>query len=132
MYITEFLLFNFCVCCGDYVSRQVIIIPTVNHFMQTCFKMVTIDDFNQQRPIDTAELTFDNANKNNDHCLFLDIVILNGQLKTKQHDKTDDFSFFIVNYLLSVWDVTSSWSYSVNISIIIEFARLYHNVYDLN
>lgn len=59
--------------------------------------MVTIDDFNQQRPIDTAELTFDNANKNNDHCLFLDIVILNGQLKTKkQMTKQMIFHFLLL------------------------------------
>ena len=62
----------------------------------------------------------------------LHLSISDGFVKTKIHDKRDDFDFNIVNFPFLDGDVPRSTSYGVYISQLIRFARVSSHVDDLN
>ena len=64
--------------------------------------------------------------------LDLDLSITNGIVSTKIYDKRDDFNFEIVNFPFLGRDVPRSPSYSVYISQLIRFARIFSHVDDRN
>ena len=58
--------------------------------------------------------------------------ITNGIVSSKIYDKRDDFNFEIINFPFLDGDVPRSPSYSVYISQLIRFARVWSNVDDFN
>ena len=62
----------------------------------------------------------------------LHLPISDGFVKTKIHDKRDDFDFDIVNFPFLYGDVPRSASYGVYISQIIGFSRVSSHVDDFN
>ena len=58
----------------------------------------------------------------------LHLSISDGFVKTKIHDKRDDFDFDIVNFPFLDGDVPRSTSYGVYISQLIRFARVSNHV----
>ena len=62
----------------------------------------------------------------------LQLSISNGFVKTKIHDKRDDFDFDTVNFPFLDSDVPRSTSCSVYISQLIRFARVSSHVDDFN
>ena len=62
----------------------------------------------------------------------LHLSISDSFVKTKIHDKRDDFDFDIVNLPVLDGDVPRSTSYGVNISQLIRFARVSSHIDDFN
>ena len=81
-----------------------------------------------------SELQLNKANVSDAEALFLDLhlSISDGFVKTKIYDKRDEFDFDIVNFPFLDSDVPRSASYSVYISQLIRFARVYSHVDDFN
>ena len=74
------------------------------------------------------------ANVSDTEASFLDLhlSISDGFVKTKIHDKQDDFDFDIVNFPFLDGDVPRSTSYGVYISQLIRFVRVSSHVDDFN
>ena len=64
--------------------------------------------------------------------LDLHLSISDGFVKTKIHDKRDDFDFDTVNFPFQDGDVPCSTSFGVYISQLIRFARVSSHVDDFN
>ena len=62
----------------------------------------------------------------------LHLPISDGFVKTKIHDKRDDFDFDMVNFPFLYGDVPRSASYGVYISQLIGFSRVSSHVDDFN
>ena len=80
------------------------------------------------------ELQLNKANSSDTEAPFLDLnlLITNGIISSKIHDKQDAFNFEIVNFPFLDGDVPRSPSYGVYISQLIRFARVCSNVDDFN
>ena len=79
-----------------------------------------------------SELQLNKGNVSDAKALFLDLSISDGFIKTKIHDKRDDFDFNIVNFPFLDGDVPRLASYGVYISQLIRFARVSCHVDDFN
>ena len=86
------------------------------------------------RQIYPTELQFNRANSSDTDAPFLvlDLSITNAIVSSKIYDNRDGFNFEIVNFPFRDGDVPLSHSYSVFISQLIRFARVYSNVDDFN
>ena len=80
------------------------------------------------------ELQFNEAYTYDTEATFLDLhlSISNGFVSFKIYDKRDDFDFDIVNFPFLDGDIPCSTSYGVNISQLIQFARVCSHVADFN
>ena len=80
------------------------------------------------------ELQLNKANTTDTEAPFLDLhlSIANGFVSSKIYDKRDDFDFDIVNFTFLDGDVPRRASYSVYISQLIRFARVFNHVENLN
>ena len=80
------------------------------------------------------ELQLNKTNTADTEAPFLDLYlsISNGFVSSKIYDKPDDFDFDIVNFPFLDSDVLRSTSYGVNISQLIQFARVFSHVADVN